>query len=156
LGVETLEEKEGIRIIKKEKAAGSFHADFASHPDLALPVILACGVAGIPGSFTGLEQLRIKESDRIDALADGLLKAGMVLREESPGTWQISGHLTDPCELFIQDQNDHRVAMTFACLAIKGFTINLNDPDVVNKSYPGFWNDLKGTDFKLTLHVEKI
>lgn len=156
LGVETLEEKKGIRIIKKEEVGGSFHADFASHPDLALPVILACGAAGIPGSFTGLEQLRIKESDRIDALAAGLLKAGIVLREESPGTWQLSGHLTDPCEIFIEDHDDHRVAMTFACLAIKGFTINLKDPDVVNKSYPGFWNDLAGTGFIVSLHVEKI
>ncbi len=86
-------------LLKKEKAGEIFHADFPVIPDLALPVILACGAAGIAGTFTGLERLRIKESDRIEALAAGLLKAGIVLHEESPGTWQLSGHLTDPCEL---------------------------------------------------------
>ena len=150
LGVDTIEEKDGIRIVKGEKSYENFYADFTGFPDLALPVILACGAAGIPGTFTGLERLRIKESDRIEAVSNGLLKAGLILKEEFPGTWRISGHLIDPCEIYIEDYKDHRVAMTFACLALKGFTICLEQPDVVNKSYPGFWKALESSGFTCT------
>jgi 3-phosphoshikimate 1-carboxyvinyltransferase len=147
LGVITVEEDQGIRLKKVGKVNENFHADFSGCPDLALPVILACGVAGIPATFTGLDRLRHKESDRIVALEDGLSKAGIALREEFPGTWRISGHLIDPCDLYIADFEDHRVAMTFACLAMKGFVIHLEHPEVVNKSYPGFWKDLESAGF---------
>jgi 3-phosphoshikimate 1-carboxyvinyltransferase len=147
LGVTTVEEPNGIRIRKGGGVDDNFHADFAGHPDLALPVILACGAAGINGTFTGLDHLRIKESDRIEALSAGLLKSGLNLHEEFPGTWRISGHLVDPCALYADDYEDHRVAMTFACLAVKGFAVNLEHPGVVNKSYPGFWKDLGSVGF---------
>jgi 3-phosphoshikimate 1-carboxyvinyltransferase len=77
----------------------------------------------------------------------GLLKAGIILREESPGTWGVSGVLKNPSELFTSDYNDHRIAMTFACLALKGFAVNIEHPEVVNKSYPGFWKDLESVGF---------
>jgi 3-phosphoshikimate 1-carboxyvinyltransferase len=147
LGVRTVETDEGIRIIKNKKVYDKFHADFSGFPDLALPVIVACAAAGIPGTFSGLEQLRIKESDRIEALASGLIKTGIALKEDFPGTWRLSGRMIDPCEIFIQDYDDHRVAMTFACLAIKGFTVNQEHPEVVNKSYPGFWKALESSGF---------
>ena len=147
LGVISEEEDYGIRIKKEGKVNENFHADFSGCPDLALPVILACGGGGIPATFTGLERLRIKESDRVTALSEGLNKAGISLREEFPGNWRISGHLIDPCDLYPDDFEDHRVAMTFACLAAKGFTIHLENPDVVNKSYPGFWKDLESAGF---------
>jgi 3-phosphoshikimate 1-carboxyvinyltransferase len=150
LGVETFEENNGIRIIRGQKTSGIFHADFTGYPDLALPVILACGAAGIRGSFTGLERLHIKESDRLDALADGLHKAGMAFHEEFPGTWQLTGHPADPAEIYINDREDHRVAMTFAGLALKGFSVNLEHPEVVNKSYPGFWKDLAAAGFTIS------
>jgi 3-phosphoshikimate 1-carboxyvinyltransferase len=147
LGVDTIEGKKGIRIIKGKKTTENFHADFTAHPDLALPLILACASEGIKGTFTGLERLRIKESDRLEAITKGLLKAGIKLYEEIPGIWRLSGHLIDPCKLVIEDYEDHRVAMTFACLSLKGFTICLEHPDAVNKSYPGFWKDLQTAGF---------
>jgi 3-phosphoshikimate 1-carboxyvinyltransferase len=104
-------------------------------------------VAGIKGVFTGLERLRIKESDRIEAITAGLFETGIVLREVSPGTWGLSGSLKKPSELFPSDFEDHRVAMTFACLALKGFAVNFEHPEVVNKSYPGFWKDLESVGF---------
>jgi 3-phosphoshikimate 1-carboxyvinyltransferase len=151
LGVETIEESMGIRLRKVEKSGGNLVMDFSAHPDLALPVILACGTAGIEGAFTGLERLRIKESDRIAALSGGLLKTGLTLNEEVSGTWKLSGHLVDPCELDIDDFDDHRVAMTFACLAMKGFAVNLKHPEVVNKSYPEFWKDMEKAGFDCTI-----
>jgi 3-phosphoshikimate 1-carboxyvinyltransferase len=150
LGVDTFEEKNGIRIRKVKQLSTNFQADFSGFPDLALPVILACGASGISGSFTGLEQLRIKESDRIDAITTGLLKAGILLREEPSGTWKLSGMMRDPAELNIPDYEDHRIAMTFACLAVNGFTVKFDNPEVVNKSYPGFWKDLESVGFTCT------
>lgn len=150
LGVDTFEEKNGIRIRKSKQLSTHFQADFTGYPDLALPVILACAAAGISGSFTGLERLRIKESDRIEAMTEGLVKAGITLREEPRGTWSLSGTLKEPSELLIRDYEDHRIAMTFACLAMKGFTVKLEHPEVVNKSYPGFWKDLESAGFTCT------
>jgi 3-phosphoshikimate 1-carboxyvinyltransferase len=151
LGVETIEEKDGIRILKGKHVHDKFQADFNGFPDLALPVILACGVAGIKGKFTGLDRLRIKESDRLEAITAGLLKTGIIFREESPGIWGLSGLLKDPSDIYISDYKDHRVAMTFACLALKGFAVNLENPEVVNKSYPGFWNDLESVGFTCSI-----
>lgn len=150
LGVDTFEEKNGIRIRKAKQQYTNFQADFTGYPDLALPVILACSAAGISGSFTGLEQLRIKESDRIEAITSGLLKIGIYLREEPQGTWGLSGMMKAPLEVNIPDYEDHRIAMTFACLAMKGFTVNFEHPEVVNKSYPGFWKDLESIGFTVT------
>jgi 3-phosphoshikimate 1-carboxyvinyltransferase len=147
LGVDTIEEENGIRIIKVKRKYSNFLADFTGFPDLALPVILSCGAAGMTGSFTGLEQLRIKESDRIEAMKDGLMKTGIFMREEPQGTWELSGLLKDPINMHISDYEDHRVAMTFACLAMKGFAINIDHPEVVNKSYPDFWKDLESVGF---------
>lgn len=150
LGVDTFEEKNGIRIRKAKQQYTNFQADFTGYPDLALPVILACSAAGMSGSFTGLEQLRIKESDRIEAITSGLLKTGIYLREEPQGTWGLSGMMKAPLEVNIPDYEDHRIAMTFACLAMKGFTVNFEHPEVVNKSYPGFWKDLESVGFTVT------
>jgi len=150
LGVDTFEEKNGIRIRKAKQQYTNFQADFTGYPDLALPVILACSAAGMSGIFTGLEQLRIKESDRIEAITSGLLKTGIYLREEPQGTWGLSGMMKAPLEVNIPDYEDHRIAMTFACLAMKGFTVNFEHPEVVNKSYPGFWKDLESIGFTVT------
>ncbi|NTV83097.1 MAG: 3-phosphoshikimate 1-carboxyvinyltransferase [Bacteroidales bacterium] len=147
LGVITVEDDHGLRIEKGGEMSDDFHADFTAYPDLALPVILACGAAGINATFTGLDRLRLKESDRLTALSEGLLKSGILLREEYPGAWRLSGHMIHPCDLFLDDFEDHRVAMTFACLAMKGFTVHLDHPEVVNKSYPGFWKDLEAIGF---------
>jgi 3-phosphoshikimate 1-carboxyvinyltransferase len=150
LGVDTFEEKNGIRIRKAKHMSTNFQADFTGYPDLALPVILACAAAGTAGRFTGLEQLRIKESDRIESLTAGLMKAGIYLREDPQGSWNLAGKLSEPSELHISDYEDHRIAMTFACLAMKGFTVNFEHPEVVNKSYPGFWKDLESVGFTCT------
>jgi 3-phosphoshikimate 1-carboxyvinyltransferase len=147
LGVKTVEEGKSIRIVKTKAEEGNLFVDFSDHPDLALPVILACSAAGKSGTFTGLERLKFKESDRLEAISAGLAQAGIQLREEFPGTWHVEGHLAHPCDLYIKDFNDHRVAMTFAGLALKGFTIHLEHPGVVNKSYPSFWNDLEKVGF---------
>jgi 3-phosphoshikimate 1-carboxyvinyltransferase len=147
LGIITIDEPDGIRIKKGGKVNTNFLADFTAYPDLALPVILASAVAGTGGTFTGLDRLRVKESDRINSLSEGLSKIGIFLKQEFPGTWRLSGHLIDPCDIYLDDYEDHRIAMTFACLAIKGFIVHMEHPQAVNKSYPEFWNELKSIGF---------
>jgi 3-phosphoshikimate 1-carboxyvinyltransferase len=156
LGISTSETENGITICKEDNIQENFHADFTGHPDLALPVIMTCAAEGISGTFTGLDRLRIKESDRINALARGLEKAGITFQEEFQGVWRLSGRLIHPCTLFIDDMEDHRVAMTFACLAVKGFDIILEHPDAVAKSYPSFWKDLQQIGFTCSFTVENI
>lgn len=147
LGVETHEVEEGILIVKSDKISKNFLTDFTEFPDLALPVIVACGAGGIAGSFTGLERLRIKESDRLKAAAAGLEQLGIVFREEAQRIWKLSGNLVSPREILIDNFDDHRVAMSFASLPLKGFVVNMENPDVVNKSYPGFWKELQKSGF---------
>jgi len=147
LGIITTEEDNGIRIKRSGQVMDNFYADFTDFPDLALPVILACGSAGINGTFTGLDRLRIKESDRISALSAGLLNAGLILTEEFAGSWRLSGRMADPANIFPDDFEDHRVAMTLSLLAMKGFTVHLEHPEAVNKSYPGYWKALESLGF---------
>jgi 3-phosphoshikimate 1-carboxyvinyltransferase len=117
---------------------------------------MTCAAQGVSGTFTGLDRLRIKESDRIAALAAGLNKAGITLNEEFQGVWRLSGKLASPCQLFIDDREDHRIAMTFACLAVKGFDVIMENPEVVAKSYKSFWKDLERIGFNCSFSVEKI
>ena len=152
LGIQSVEVPHGIRIRKEGIADEVFFADFTDYPDLALPVIMACGATGVDGTFTGLDRLRIKESDRIAALSAGLKKAGLDLKEENAGTWRLSGRIIDPCPLNLDDFQDHRVAMTFASLALKGFTVQMEHPEAVNKSYPGFWDDLASFGFSCDIY----
>jgi 3-phosphoshikimate 1-carboxyvinyltransferase len=150
LGVETIETNEGLILKKNAKVTSDFFADFTDHPDIALPVIMTCALLGNGSSFKGLERLRIKESDRLEAVREGLLHAGVSLKEESQGMWRLSGRLTDPSKIIIDNHGDHRVAMAFSALAMKGFTVCMEHPEVVNKSYPGFWNDLENAGFTVS------
>jgi 3-phosphoshikimate 1-carboxyvinyltransferase len=116
--------------------------DFKNCPDLAQTVLPLCAAKGISGEFTGLESLRIKETDRIDALQKELKKIGSEFSEPSTGNWKLIpgkiSTLTSP----IQTYHDHRMAMGFAPWATLRDLV-IEAPDVVNKSYPGFWQDVK-------------
>lgn len=150
LGVETLKKADGVRIKRKERNKDFVRVDFNDFPDLALPVIIACAASGVNGLFTGLDRLRIKESDRLAVMNNELLKTGVTLYEEAPGEFTLSGKLIQPCDLVIDEAEDHRVAMAFTCLAMKGFAISFNHPEVVAKSYPKFWDDLESAGFMIT------
>ncbi|MCU0419850.1 MAG: 3-phosphoshikimate 1-carboxyvinyltransferase [Cyclobacteriaceae bacterium] len=121
--------------------------NFVDCPDLAQTVLPVCAAKGISGQFTGLESLRIKETDRLVALQTELAKIGAVLREETAGVWVLSpGKLSAP--VTIATYHDHRMAMGFApwaCLT----EVSIEQPEVVDKSYPGFWEDMKSVGFSL-------
>jgi len=147
LGIETISRGGGIKIRKSDVVADDYMVDFRDYPDLALPVIMACAGHGLHGRFSGMDNLRFKESDRLYALERELGKAGPIFRETTPGTWELFGRINDPGNFEMDHEGDHRVAMTLASLALKGFTVDIDDHLVVNKSYPGFWRDCESMGF---------
>jgi 3-phosphoshikimate 1-carboxyvinyltransferase len=114
-------------------------ADLERCPDGALMLIAAAAVAGGPSRFDGLGTLRVKESDRLEAMAEGLRRVGAGARigdswiEVDPIP---AGHAVDA---EIDPHDDHRVAMSFAVLGLRTGGIRIANPGCVAKSYPQFW-----------------
>lgn len=123
--------------------------DFSSVPDLAQPVVVTCALRGIPFRFTGLATLRIKETDRIEALKCELRKLGYVLRDENGDTLVWDGTRCEPTLEPIDTYDDHRMAMAFAPAAIVFPGLRINEPQVVTKSYPQYWEDMQKAGFEV-------
>lgn len=136
-------------ILTKKEARNELTWDFKNCPDLAQTVAVVCAAKGIPAIFTGLESLRIKETDRISALQAELKKLGALLTEKE-STWQIlpSQLLPESIEP-IHTYLDHRMAMAFAPLAALR-DITIENPQVVKKSYPHFWRDVQSLGISLS------
>ncbi len=121
-------------------AIESLHFDFTPHPDLAQTIIVLCAAKGIQATFTGLNSLRIKETDRIAALQTELKKFEVELVEKENGIFTLAGiFVARP--VTIETYSDHRMAMCFAPLAVLT-PITFSDPLVVLKSYPDFWVEM--------------
>ncbi len=116
--------------------------DFSNCPDLAQTIMVVCAIKGIRCNMKGLESLKIKETDRIRAMQNELAKFGAELKE-TDGNWELLPISIEE-ELYpinIRTYDDHRIAMAFAPLCF--YTdVTIDKPDVVQKSYPNFWNDL--------------
>jgi 3-phosphoshikimate 1-carboxyvinyltransferase len=106
-----------------------------------------CAAKGVTGEFIGLESLRIKETDRIAALTNELAKIDAKLSEPETGRWKLEPGkietLSDPIDTY----HDHRMAMGFAPWATL-IDITILAPEVVNKSYPGFWEDVRSVGYQ--------
>jgi 3-phosphoshikimate 1-carboxyvinyltransferase len=123
--------------------------DFTHCPDLAQTVAVVCAAKNIIGFFTGMESLRIKETDRITALQLELRKIGADLLEEN-AQWKLIPSSNLPPTAEFNTYKDHRMAMAFAPLATR-MNVVIENPGVVKKSYPKFWDDMKRFDFELFL-----
>lgn len=130
--------KDGGVLLQKKKVAGLEKWDFTHCPDLAQTVAVTCAILGQNSIFTGLESLRIKETDRIHALQQELAKFNAQLKEIAPDIFQVIPSVTMPNQVQIHTYEDHRMAMAFMPLATKTEVV-FEDPSVVNKSYPSFW-----------------
>ncbi len=117
--------------------------DFTGSPDLAQTLVVCCCLMGVKYKFTGLGTLKIKETDRIEALKKELRKLGYVIKDENDNTLYWDGETCEPTFEPIDTYEDHRMAMAFAPAAFKYPQIQINNPEVVSKSYPHFWEDLK-------------
>ncbi|MEN8156510.1 MAG: 3-phosphoshikimate 1-carboxyvinyltransferase [Bacteroidota bacterium] len=128
---------------------GKYIHDFTGCPDLVQTCAVTLCAMGIPFRFTGTRTLRVKETDRIDALQRELGKLGYEIDFDRRGdwiSWDGQRDESDPAPV-IDTYHDHRMALAFAPLAITLGSLRINDPMVVTKSYPGYWEDLKRAGF---------
>ena len=143
--------EEGLRLTKSKKVKIKNMYDFITCPDLAQTVIVCCAALGYETSFTGLETLKIKETDRIQALQNELAKFGVRLFEEKKEAYRLDcSNKFNPKDISIKTYEDHRMAMAFAPLALVFEELSIEEPQVVEKSYPLFWKHLKQVGFKIS------
>ena len=126
-----------------------FEYDFSGSPDLAQTIVVACCALGVKFKFTGLASLKIKETDRIEALKTELKKVGYVIHDENDNTLYWDGETCEASFAPIDTYEAHPMAMAFAPLAFKFPQIEINNPEVVSKSYPHYWEDLKKAGFEI-------
>ena len=125
--------------------------DFMNSPDLAQTFVVTCAMMNIPFRFTGLQTLKIKETDRIEALKKEMRKLGYVIQDVNGSELLWNGERCTPDEHPVIDTyEDHRMALAFAPVCLLR-TISINNPQVVTKSYPRFWDDLRQAGF----HIEE-
>jgi 3-phosphoshikimate 1-carboxyvinyltransferase len=142
LGVQTTFDEQGVLL---EKIAidlpEAITLDFKEFPDLAQTVVACCAALGVNLHMTGLESLRIKETDRIVALDQELQQFDCSLKEVQLGQWELEAkQFNFPKLATINTYEDHRMAMSFMPLTLKG-NLFIKEVEVVNKSYPSFWED---------------
>ena len=140
----------GVYLEKEAKPLLRKIFDFKDCPDLAQTVIVCCAALGHDATFTGLETLKIKETDRILALQTELKKIGVDLTEKNRICKLDCSGLFFPENISISTYEDHRMAMAFAPLALKIKQVEIEDPGVVGKSYPSFWDDLASIGFSIS------
>lgn len=151
LGVGTDFNDRGVRLKHNGNVAKKLVYNFVNEPDLAQTFVVVCVLLNIPFRFTGLQSLKIKETDRIEALKTELRKLGYLLADSNDSILEWNGERCEPdADPVISTYEDHRMAMAFAPAALvlpQG--IKIADPEVVTKSYPAFWNDLKKAGFEI-------
>jgi 3-phosphoshikimate 1-carboxyvinyltransferase len=141
LGVNSTFTNKGV-LLKKISSNKTFEWDFTHCPDLAQTVAVIVTAKHIPSVFTGLESLKVKETDRVLALQNELSKIGGSFIEVIPGVkYELTASNNWNPMVEFETYEDHRMAMAFAPLSlIKDIVIK--EPSVVAKSYPSFWDDL--------------
>jgi 3-phosphoshikimate 1-carboxyvinyltransferase len=152
-GVISTQKTDGVLLVKNENIAPEklIH-DFIENPDVAQTMACLCVAKQIPFNFTGLKTLKIKETDRISALQNELSKFGAELTEPNEGELAWNGKINSNILIenpVIETYHDHRMALAFAPMALNGYRLQISDPMVITKSYPGFWEDLKTAGFTI-------
>lgn len=151
LGVVTEFTDEGAELSATPDLYNSLDADMTDMPDAGPALVVTAAMAGIPFRLSGVGALHDKECDRISALADSLVKLGIITETEQYGTvfvWdgrRLPMHQLPEFDTF----GDHRMAMALAAVSVFVPGIVIKDVEVVDKSYPGFWEDLRSAGFIL-------
>lgn len=150
LGVHTEYTDAGVCLTRQDTSVKRLSANLVDIPDLAQTFVVTCCLMGVPFRFTGLQSLKIKETDRIAALQAELCKLGYVLHAEQDSILSWDGERC-PAESspVIATYEDHRMAMAFAPASLVLPHIRIADPHVVSKSYPGYWADLRSAGFRI-------
>ena len=150
LGVETMYKEDSI-IISKNKMSNLpniLKLDLSDTPDLAQTIAVSCLGLGIECELSGLDTLKIKETDRIEALKKEFIKLGVDGITTSDNKIYFRGDQKLNNNIKISTYQDHRMALSFAPLAVI-IDISIESPNVVSKSFPDYWEDLKTLGFKI-------
>ncbi|MEY5068644.1 MAG: hypothetical protein RLZ47_506 [Bacteroidota bacterium] len=139
----------GVALLKDGRKPIRKIFDLKDCPDLAQTLIVCCAAFGHDATFTGLETLKIKETNRIKALQTELAKLGVRLIEKNLTYKLDCSERVLPEKIQIETYDDHRMAMAFAPLALIIDEVEIQDPEVVNKSYPDFWKHLQQAGFEI-------
>lgn len=153
LGVKTSFNKKGVKLEYAEVYKKSFNYDFINCPDIAMTVAVTCFALRIKAKLTGLATLKHKESDRLNVMFAELKKLGAKVKMERDALIIDAGAKRQRESFTLPTYNDHRVAMSFAPLAAMLQHLVVQNPEVVTKSYPRFWRDLKKAGFKVNLQA---
>ena len=148
LGVSSRFEEDTLHLKKENKSLpNSIQLDLTKTPDIAQTIAVSCYGLGVGCDLVGLHTLKIKETDRLEALHVELTKLGATIKvtNESLHLSPVTNFI-EKCS--ISTYNDHRMAMAFAPLALK-IPLKIEDSSVVSKSYPDFWNDLRKLNFEI-------
>ncbi|MFT5885601.1 MAG: 3-phosphoshikimate 1-carboxyvinyltransferase [Arcticibacterium sp.] len=136
---------EGGVLLTKIPAEKNLTWDFTHCPDLTQTIAVICVAKNIPAQFTGIESLKIKETDRVYALQTELAKIGGALKElEKDHLYEVTSGLSidEITETpYFNTYEDHRMAMAFAPLGML-LDVKIEEPEVVVKSYPEYWEHL--------------
>ena len=138
-----------VTLTKSGHRVNRLEYDFVNVPDLAQTFVCTCCAMGVPFHFTGLQTLKIKETDRIAALKTEMAKLGYQLEAINDCELKWDGQKSQVSNSPIDTYDDHRMALAFAPLAMKS-PISINNPQVVSKSYPRFWEDLESANFNIS------
>lgn len=149
MGIESKFENNQLTLTKKaDFIQKEVNFDLNNTPDIAQTIVVTCLGLGIGCHLTGLHTLKIKETDRLEALRIELTKLGANISVTNDSLTLIASKEINH-NVKIATYNDHRMAMAFAPLALK-VPIIIENAEVVSKSYPDFWEDLKGLGFKIS------
>ncbi len=146
LGVTTFFEEGKVRL-QKTTTQDFFDYDFTHCPDLVQTVAVICAAQGVEAKMSGLKSLRLKETDRIAAIQQELNKLGVKVVVTGDDELYIPKVKLLHKNIRIRTYGDHRMAMAFAPLTLVQEDLIIDDPEVVSKSYPRFWDDLKKAGF---------
>ena len=150
LGITTEFTHEGVLLKKSNRLVEQLNEDFVDIPDLAQTFAVTWCLLGIPFRFTGLQSLKIKETDRIFALKAELRKLGYLLQDAQDSILIWDGERCQPeAQPVIQTYEDHRMAMAFAPAAFRFPGMRIAEPQVVSKSYPAYWEHLQQAGFQI-------
>jgi 3-phosphoshikimate 1-carboxyvinyltransferase len=147
LGVKTSRTDNGIRLVSAKDEPLNEVMNLKDCPDLAQTIIVCAAAKGLNLSFTGLETLKIKETNRVLALQTELAKIGVTLEEDNEVYTLDCSQLAFPEKVSFATYDDHRMAMAFAPLALLIPEVEIEDYQVVEKSYPDYWKDLEQAGF---------
>lgn len=143
-----------VTLRKARTALPRLDYNFINQPDMAQTLVVCCAMMDIPFHFTGLESLKIKETDRMEALKTEMRKLGYVIRDVDGKELLWDGERCEASLAPIDTYEDHRMALAFAPAAFKFPGLRINNPQVVSKSYPLFWQHLESVGFTIEQTME--